>query len=161
MFQCGSQMLRITSFHSGHTHSQAEGFNLTGVSSGALVFSLDTLMLPSSRFQSGSSERSGAPVFSLVTHVLPSSQCQSNLSEGSRGWVSVRLPVCSWVHGLNLLSLGCLSVSPASSPVQVALTSWRPSTVAPSPFCLSSYICVWIHVSLLHTSILSTGDVPL
>ena len=47
------------------------------------------------------------------------------------------------------------------SPVQVATASQRPNTVAPSPFCLSSDICVRFHSSPLHTSILSTGDVHL
>ena len=44
-------------------------------------------------------------------------------------------------HGLSPLSRVCRSASPASSPAQVAAASRRPSSSAPSPFCLSSDIC--------------------
>ena len=67
----------------------------------------------------------------------------------------------SQAHVLSLLSCRCLSMSLASSPVQVATPSQHPSTLAPSSFHLSSNICAQIHSSTLHTSILSTGDVRL
>ena len=46
-------------------------------------------------------------------------------------------------------------------PVQVASASWRLNAAAPSPFCLSSNICLPFHGSPLHTPILSAGDVHL
>ena len=47
----------------------------------------------------------------------------------------------------------------APSPVQVATATRHPNAEAPSPFRLSSNICVQFHGSPLRTSILSAGDV--
>ena len=88
----------------------------------------------SSRSQSGSSEHTGAPFH----------------SGGVRSPLTVS--VCSIAGALR---------KSAGSPVQVATASQRPNAVAPSPFCLSSDICVRFHGSPLRTSILSAGDVHL
>ena len=147
-------------------HSQAPGFSPVPVSSPEVRFSVlsGARSLPSSQFQSSLSVYSGAPVFSLDACVLPSSWAPSfSLVPVSAPelWFSVWSHTCSQAHGLSLLSRGCQSLSLACSPVQVATASQCLSTAAPSPFHLSSDICVRIHSSPLHTSILSTGDVRL
>ena len=65
-------------------------------------------------------------------------------------------------RSLLTVSVCCLAGAvrgSACSPMQVATTSRRLNVAAPSPFCLSSYICTPFHGSMLHTSILIAGGV--
>ena len=174
-----------TASHSWFLHTPELCFSVVRANSGALVFSLVSYALPSSRYQSGSSERSRALVFSQVMRVLPSSRFQSSSSVRSGAPVfsldmpapklsvlvqfqvsALELQFSVWSHAFpGSPSQSALSRVPvcesAHSPVQVATASWCPSRSAPSPFHLSSDICAWIHGSLFGTSIFIAGDIRL
>ena len=112
--------------------------DLTSVAATSLSFLF--LTPPATPLHSGAPFQCGSRTpelqFSDWSHAFPGSKSQSAL------W---KLTVCE----------------SARSPMQVATASRRPSTEAPSPFHLSSDICVRIHGSPLRTSILSTGGARL